>query len=256
MRSRSDTRHTAFEATLLVLIVLIFSICPAAQTIDRSATKNPIRSAGGNLVLLAFSAYWNGTSEPSPATANFSTRDEILGFITSNPGVYLRDVSEGMGLALGDVQYHIWILMRDGLIVDRRDGRYRRFFGTGSYGEMEQKVISALRQGTAGRIVARLAEGRSVSHMQLASMLGITSQAVSWQIRRLKSTGFVETIAGSDGRSYRLTDGALRFAHRYLKGDRVATRASAIEQGGSVVARMQTLDYPPKDTAPASRRLL
>jgi len=151
--------------------------------------------------------------------ANLSTREEILGFINNNPGVYLRDVSEEMGLAVGDVQYHVWILIRKGQIVDRRDGRYRRFFESGSYSELEQKVISALRQSTAGRIVTKLAEGQSASHMQLAAMLGITSQAVTWQMRRLLSAGFVEAVAGN-GKSYRLADGACQVVNQCMRGMR------------------------------------
>ena len=161
-----------------------------------------------------------------------TTRDEIMGFIYSNPGVYLRDVSEEMGLAIGDVQYHIWALVRNGEIVDRRDGRYRRFFESGSYSEMEQKVISALRQGTAGRIVAKLANTESASHMQLAAMLGITSQAVTWQMWRLRSVGLVEVVTGSDGKSYRLIDGVRLLVEQYLRSGRafVQQHASTPEQ--------------------------
>jgi len=146
-----------------------------------------------------------------------------------------------MGLALGDVQYHLWVLVRDGEIVDRRDGRYRRFFGSGRYSEMEQEVISALRQRTTGRIVRKLADGQSVSHMQLAAMLGITSQAITWQMGRLKSRGFVEVVSGSDGKSYRLVDGALQFVERSLRAGQTffqqrsgASRQNETESGMNV----------------------
>lgn len=224
---RSGTKQNRSAATLVIALVLVFSLYPAAiRTTTRSVSMASSHAGNANQLLTLSYTSWNASSDPPPNIANVSTRDEILGFINSNPGVYLRDVSEEMGLALGDVEYHLWILVRDGEIVDRRDGRYRRFFGSGSYSEMEQKVISALRKETTGRIVAKLADGQSVSHVQLAAMLGITSQAVTWQMGRLRSTGFVEVVRGSDGKSYRLIDGALRFVQSYLRTGRTAVHQS------------------------------
>jgi predicted transcriptional regulator len=171
-----------------------------------------------------------------------STRAEILGFITNNPGSYLRDVSEEMGLAIGDVQYHLWILIKNGEIIDRRDGRYRRFFESGKYSEMEQKVISTLRQDTAGRILIRLAGEQSVSHMQLANMLGLTSQAVTWQMGRLRLTGLVEVIPGSEGKSYRLADCARESVERHTKAGQI--RASPSVQRQTMATGITNVESP------------
>jgi DNA-binding MarR family transcriptional regulator len=198
----------------------------------------------------SLNSFWTTFSDNSSSAglgppvnlANVSTRAEILGFITNNPGSYLRDVSEEMGLAIGDVQYHLWILIKNGEIIDRRDGRYRRFFESGKYSEMEQKVISALRQDTAGRILIRLAGEQSVSHMQLANMLGLTSQAVTWQMGRLRLTGLVEVVPGSEGKSYRLADCASEFVDRYAKAGE--TRASSGAQRQTMAPGITSVESP------------
>jgi len=164
----------------------------------------------------------SGTESGPPTNpANYSTRTEILGFISNNPGIYLRGVSEEMGLALGDVQYHLGILVRDGEIVDRRDGRYRRFFESGRYSETEQRVISLLRQGTTGRILLKLAGEQSATHMELAAMLGMTSQAVTWQMTRLRSMGIVELTSMTSGRAYQLARGVREFVEQCLQAGRL-----------------------------------
>ena len=132
-----------------------------------------------------------------------------MAYILTNPGVYMREVSEDLGLSMGVVQYHIWVLTKTGEIEECRTGKYRRFFGAARYDEMERKVISLLRQGTAGRILALLAGGPPLTHMKLAELLGVTSQALSWQMRKLRDMGMIEAdvFQGRMVRAYRLVDG-------------------------------------------------
>jgi predicted transcriptional regulator len=144
-----------------------------------------------------------------------TTRGEIMAYILTNPGVYMREVSEDLGLSMGVVQYHIWVLSKEGEIEECRTGRYRRFFGAAKYGEVERRVISLLRQGTAGRILALLSESQPLPHMKLADHLGLSSQALTWQMKRLKSLGMVESAftQGQVIRSYRLVDDIAQKVH-------------------------------------------
>ena len=202
---------------MLVAVILIFSLYPAI--VGGSAKSDFVLCSHlGGLGQLWVPGGGYSAADPGPQAdpLNASTRAIILGFIATNPGIYLRGVSEEMGLALGDVQYHLWILIKNGEIVDRRDGRFRRFFESGKYSEMEQKVISALRQDTPGRILVILAVERPVSHMKLAETLGLTSQAVTWQIGRLRSIGIIEVVTEGDAKTYRLTQGVRETIERYL----------------------------------------
>jgi predicted transcriptional regulator len=133
-----------------------------------------------------------------------------MAFILTNPGVYLREISEDLGMSLGAVQYHIWTLTRAGQLEEFRSGRYRRFFGASRYLEAERIVLSLLRQGTDGRILTTLSEGPH-SHAELAESVGLTSQALTWHMKRLKSLGVVEAapLKGFERSSYRLVDSVL-----------------------------------------------
>ncbi len=140
-------------------------------------------------------------------STNMSTRGEIMSFILSNPGVYLREISEDLGLSMGVVQYHVWVLTKNGEIEDCRSGRYRRFFGAARYQDVERTILSLLRQGTAGRILTLLSVGGPLDHKKLAAMLGVTSQALSWHTKRLRAMGILETSFHPTGRLYTLVDG-------------------------------------------------
>jgi len=155
----------------------------------------------------------SATGGDNSALANISTRELVMNYIVVNPGAYFREVSEDLHLSTGVIQYHIWVLLKDGQIEDYRNGRFKRFFAAGTYGSMDKKVISVLRQETPGKILAILTSNTKgqLSHTMLAKLLGISSQALTWQIGRLKSLGIVESsfIRGEGGgRTYHLASDA------------------------------------------------
>jgi len=197
-------------ATCVVVATLLDSSLLVSASLMQGHHSQGTQSIGVNLVLQITTPLgeWNFAGGQY-LSANMTTRGEIMAYILTNPGVYMREVSEDLGLSMGVVQYHIWVLTKNGEIEECRTGRYRRFFGAARYEEMERKVISLLRQGTAGKIISILAEGPPLTHMELAELLGVTSQALTWQMRRLRGMGMVETgvFQGQMRSAYRLVDG-------------------------------------------------
>ena len=176
-------------------------------------------SSGQPTYTTGWAQLWDLTSRPGDS-ANLTNRDVILSFITANPGVYLRELTEDLGLCMGVVQYHVWALTRDGQVEDCKSGRFRRFFRARTYQETERMVISLLKQGTTGRILVLLARRQPLAHAKLAWILGISSQGLSWQVGRLRKYGIIETSTfhRTMSREYRLTDGALQ-AVSHVLGD-------------------------------------
>jgi len=58
----------------------------------------------------------------------------------------------------------------------------------------EMTVISFLRHQTAGRVLSILLEKTQISHRDLAQQLEISSQALTWQMKRLKGLGLVGSL--------------------------------------------------------------
>ena len=122
---------------------------------------------------------------------NSSTRLTIYNYISNTPGVHFRGVCNGLGLPVGVAQYHLNRLTSQGLLTSRKDRKYRRYFEAKRFSKEEMSVISTLRSETTRRAVSIILENPRISHGSLASTLGISSQGLSWLMKRLKEEGAV-----------------------------------------------------------------
>jgi predicted transcriptional regulator len=158
---------------------------------------------------MAFSAFsiFNLRSEhEASAILNQSTRMSIYSYVESNPGLHFRALSKGLNLPVGVLQYHLGLLVSKGLLSTYQDGRYKRYFKSKSFSETAMKVISLLRNGTSGKILAALFTKPQTTHKDLAARLCLSSQALSWQMRRLEKIGVVNKRLDGLNVKYSLTE--------------------------------------------------
>lgn len=187
------------ETLSILLIVMLFTSSIFAITFSQgnlvynqsvSTLKEPsplIRS-----ILSAPLVIGIGYHEDSQSV-NQSKRMEIYDYVTNNPGVHFRGICSALGMPIGVVQYHLHLLTGMGLLDSLREGRYRRYFESRRFNEAEMKIISLLRHATARKILVILLERHFMFHKDLASTIEVTSQALTWHIKRLMEIGFIET---------------------------------------------------------------
>jgi predicted transcriptional regulator len=137
---------------------------------------------------------------------NQTTRVQIYNFIINNPGINFRGICNSLTLPIGVVQYHLAVLMKGGLISNRRDGRNKRYFESKKFSSTEKRIISVLRHETAEKILTILHDDESASHGNLAQRLNISSQALTWQMKQLKEKGLVTSRAGGTTINYSLDE--------------------------------------------------
>ncbi|MDG6902517.1 MAG: winged helix-turn-helix transcriptional regulator [Nitrososphaerota archaeon] len=140
-------------------------------------------------------------SEPSRRGTN---REKVLGHITAHPGVHLRKVCRDLGLGIGDVQYHIDRLERDGAVTSSRRGLYRRFYPGGLFGEKEGVILSVLSQTTPRELILHLIQKPGSSQEHLAATLGLSPPTISWNLKKLVQLGLVEKGHAGRYSSYRV----------------------------------------------------
>ena len=133
------------------------------------------------------------------------TRHEIYTYIKDNPGVHFRGICEALGLSVGVVQYHLSVLEKAGLINSYADGQNIRYFEHSAYKNMDITLVSLMRHDTAAKILTILAQGPAV-HRDIAYCLGISSQALSWQMNQLKEAGLVNAEKAGVNVRYSLND--------------------------------------------------
>jgi len=77
-------------------------------------------------------------------------------------------------------------------------------------------VVSFLRRQTTGRILSILLGKFQVSHRDLAERLDISSQALSWQMKRLKDSGIVGCVREEIRVNYFLNDAGAIAVRRWV----------------------------------------
>jgi len=181
-------------SAFFIAMVLMFSFCALASSQNKTVFSPPIQGIYTAKPVLFSAPLFAGVSyKENPSFLNQQTRMEIYDFVKSNPGIHFRDICKSLSMPIGLVQYHLSVLSNAGLLLVFRDGRYKRFFESKRFTRDEMKVISLLRCETAGKILATLLEKQAISHKALASNLKISSQALTWQINRLKENGLVNS---------------------------------------------------------------
>ena len=181
-------RKQVLLASLVVPVVVLFFaevVYSQSDTEDLAERFEPVAFSAPFMVYLS--------SHDQPSILNQSTRNEIYSFIRSNPGTHFRGICDRLELSVGVVQYHLQVLTRAGLLSSYSEKKYRRYFQSKRFAEKEMQMISLLRRETAGRVLALLA-GNPVSHKDLALRLGISSQALSWQMSRLENLNLVNVV--------------------------------------------------------------
>ena len=122
---------------------------------------------------------------------NNGTRTQIYNYIEGNPGVQFRGICAALSLPVGLAQYHLGVLIKSGLVSFIRDGKYKRFFLSKKFSRKEMLTISLLQHKTAKRIFETMLHKKQLSHSELAGEVSITSQALTWQMKRLGKTSFI-----------------------------------------------------------------
>lgn len=96
-----------------------------------------------------------------------TTRDSIFGLIEENPGIHFREIQRRSGLAVGQVEYHLYQLERDEKIVTRQDGKVKRFFCVNSDSYSERQLLFYLRSSNSREVLQKLAHGSNVTMSSL-----------------------------------------------------------------------------------------
>lgn len=93
---------------------------------------------------------------------NLSSREQIYGLIEDNPGIHFREIQRRSGMAVGQVEYHLYQLERDEKVVTRPDGKVKRYFCVRSDSYSERQLIFYLRSTNTRDILQRLAKEETV----------------------------------------------------------------------------------------------
>lgn len=121
-----------------------------------------------------------------------SKRVRILVFIKANPGTHLRKIKRELNLAMGVIQYHLYRLERERVIVSARHGLYKRYYADRGPRVEERDIVNILFQETERDLILYLLENPGATQKELSEFSRISPSSTSWHMKRLSQAGFVE----------------------------------------------------------------
>jgi len=205
----------ALKRAIFAFILASIILVSFAALLQQQKNFQPITTSPYYLLALPTSFSVNGNAN-SQAAFNNGTRTQIYNYIEGNPGVQFRGICAALSLPVGLAQYHLGVLIKAGLVSFIRDGRYKRFFPSKKFSRKEMLTISLLRRETAKRILEALLKKKQLSHGELAGEVSITSQALTWQMKRVGKTEFVMQANEGLKTIYSLDEASTPLLKKYL----------------------------------------
>lgn len=150
-----------------------------------------------------------------------STRDLVLEYVRAHPGSHLREIGRALDLGMGDLQYNLYILEKQGVVNSVRRGLYKFVFPTGMFGEKQSDILAALSIETQREILVHLVNNPALSQNQIARLTGLTAATISWHMKRLVKLGIIERVKIGKTVNYNVVgnkDEIERFVRNYHPG--------------------------------------
>lgn len=124
-------------------------------------------------------------------TLNLESRRRIYEHVRARPGSHLRGVARELDLPLGTALYHLDCLTAAGLVVVRRDGRYKRFFANNALGRREKDYISVFHHAVPRRLMAVLLATGPRTQRELAADVGVSRSTLSFHVTNMVRQGLL-----------------------------------------------------------------
>ncbi|MFQ6060565.1 MAG: NosD domain-containing protein, partial [Thermoplasmata archaeon] len=115
-------------------------------------------------------------------------RGRVYQYIEMNPGEHYNQIKRDLGLPNGSLVHHLRMLEKSGKVKSRKDGRYRRFYTSGTkIPRCDGGILTEVQK----RIVDAVVEVPGVTQKEVASLLGVHQSSVNYQMRRLEERGLI-----------------------------------------------------------------
>jgi len=134
------------------------------------------------------------------------TRKKIYDYVMAHPGTHPREIGRELGLAMGDLQYHLYTLEKLKAIKGVRRGLYKYIYPSNVFGDRESIILSVLSQETPRELLLFLIERPGSSQTELAKFTQLSAPTINWHMKRLVEQGVVERERKGKSVTYKLRE--------------------------------------------------
>lgn len=133
--------------------------------------------------------------------AEHPTRRRILDYLRAIPGDHFRSIARNLGLSVGEARHHLHMLIREELVIERKEGGRARYYVRDRLADAERNELFSRQwayRDLRVRILTRLRTRGPGSGREVAGELGISRQLAAYHLARLAELGFIRR----EGRRY------------------------------------------------------
>ena len=112
-------------------------------------------------------------------------RRRIYDHLKAAPGTHLRALQRELAMPIGTLEYHLYQMEREGLLVTREDGRFKSYFTQENLDRRDRDVLYYLRQEMPRRIALEVANEPGIRFQTLAGRLPISASTLSFHLKKL-----------------------------------------------------------------------
>jgi len=134
------------------------------------------------------------------------TRRRIYAEVSRFPGTYLRELQRALGLQPGQLEYHLDVLVKAGLLSAQEEGGRKRYFVAAEVSHPDKAVIGLLRQRAVRRILLEILVRPGARFQEILAAVGGAKSTLSFHLRKVTDTGLVLAERAGRERAYRVAD--------------------------------------------------
>ena len=134
-------------------------------------------------------------------------RSTLRSYLEANPGANFGMIRRDLGMAVGTLAYHLWVLETGNVIQSWREGRLRCYALSEYRGADERPKLTDIEH----ILLTNIRRSPDITQRELAQEVGVSQPAISYHITRMTELGVVHVERQGLHRRYSVTlDGLLR----------------------------------------------
>ncbi|SFM68984.1 winged helix-turn-helix transcriptional regulator [Methanolobus profundi] len=134
-------------------------------------------------------------------------RKRIFETIQSSPGIHLRELERVLGMAVGNLQYHLHYMEKKNLIYSIKDEQFIRYFVRDKeLSADERMILSFLRKKACRHILIILMEAPGANNKAISSSVGLSPSTVSWHLNKMVASGVVSRVVHGRESNFNVPD--------------------------------------------------
>jgi predicted transcriptional regulator len=133
------------------------------------------------------------------------TRKKIYDAIIDQPGICIRELERTISISMGQLTYHLPILLKSGLIIEESDEHFRRFFSS-NLSKKDIKIMSFFRRDAVKKVIPLFLSRKEITNKDISQDLKINPSTANWHIKRMKENNLINERRKGNSIYYSLKD--------------------------------------------------